>query len=243
MNDRPARWSFRISALVAGVAVLLSSALASWAAPQKDKIDLIELTKQSQHIYQAEGKIVFVWWVSNDYWRVALAQSGQLAPEQIENTMETVRPYIVITVAEATVDDRARTAFKPEEDVRAEVILKDKAGVKYKPLEEDDISDDMKTLINAMRPAMTGMIGPLGRNMFFLCFSAQNAKGQDIIQPDKKGSFSVVVGDKEYKFKLPLDATVPKIICPKCKEVCSGTWSFCPWCGAKLPEPAEPDKE
>jgi hypothetical protein len=84
------------------------------------------------------------------------------------------------------------------------------------------------------------MLGALGRNMNFFVFPGVRANGRPIADAKQEGSFKVVLGEQEFRWRLPLSSLLPPKICPKCHETDKGAWKFCPWCGTALPAAAAP---
>lgn len=87
-----------------------------------------------------------------------------------------------------------------------------------------------------MKPLFANMLGPMGQNMVFFLFPSNNKEGQKIADSKKEGSFSVEMGEREFRWRLPLGSLLPPKICPTCGEKLSGAYKFCPWDGTKLPE-------
>jgi len=85
-----------------------------------------------------------------------------------------------------------------------------------------------------MKPIFVNMLGPMGQNMCFFLFPAESADGRRIAEAKKEGAFSVKLGEREFRWRLPLGSLLAPKMCPKCKEKCSGAWNFCPWCGTRL---------
>jgi hypothetical protein len=68
--------------------------------------------------------------------------------------------------------------------------------------------------------------------------SAANA-GRRIADAKKEGSFSVLIGEKKYRWKLPLRPRRQGRACIECGEELSGAFKFCPYDGTKLPQQKE----
>lgn len=93
---------------------------------------------------------------------------------------------------------------------------------------------DANRIKQMFRPIFANMLGPMGKNCNFLLFDNKDAKGKVIADAKKKGSLKIELGTKEFSWRLPLDSVLPAKTCPKCKEICKGSWSYCPYCGTRL---------
>ncbi len=77
--------------------------------------------------------------------------------------------------------------------------------------------------------------------MHVLIFPARDKDGKDIVDVTRQDRFTLVLkADKDYPeavcmWHTPFDALTPVPPCAKCGEQSSAKWSFCPWCGQKLP--------
>lgn len=195
-------------------------------------VDPAELVKETQKSDQKAGEMTLVWWIPEEFWKVSLEQNANLSADQIEDFLEMLRPYVIVTVVKGKVG--FSPSFESKEYATTNTKLLDEKGNKYSPLSDDEIDDKTKGLLGMLKPVLAGSLGPTGNNMHFLVFSAKGENGNQLIDAKRKGSFKVAVADKEFKWRLPLDSLLPAKECPQCKETCKGSWSFCPWCGTKL---------
>ena len=166
------------------------------------------------------------------FWKASRAQQKQLSAEQIEGFLKVMRPYVVVVVAKGKVG--LTSTFESEEFARANTKVIDSQGNACAPLSDADLDATAKMVLGMFKPVLSNMMGPLGKNMHFMVFSAKTADGRQVIDTKQKGPFQVTVASKEFKWRLPFDSVLPKQTCPKCKEDCKGSWEYCPWCGTKL---------
>jgi len=85
-----------------------------------------------------------------------------------------------------------------------------------------------------IKPVIVNTLGPLGQNMHFFLFPAKNKSGRNIADAKKGGVFSVRLGEREFKWRLPLGSLLPPKICPRCGEKLSGAYKYCPYDGTPL---------
>ena len=218
------------------VMVLLLCGWMGTSLAQEAEIDLNALTQETQKMWQKADELTFVWWIPEEYWQVSFAQDRSVSEAQAEEFINILRPYTLIAVIDGKLGPFGGMTYSKESDIRASVRLRDSQGTLYRPLSEDKIDADTKSFLSMIKPLLVNLIGPMGQNMHFILFPANSKKGQKIANAKKEGSFSVILGERELRWRLPLGSLLPPKICPKCNEKCSGAWKFCPWCGTELPK-------
>ena len=201
---------------------------------QRNKVDVNALVQETQKIAQQADQMTLVWWIPEEFWRVSSGRDPTVTEAQTENLIEVLRPYTLIIVVDGKVGPFGGITYKPESEIRASIQIKDRQGTYYHPLSEDKINADTKNFLSIMKPIFVNMLGPMGQNMCFFLFPAESADGRRIAEAKKDGAFSVKLGEREFRWRLPLGSLLAPKMCPKCKEKCSGAWNFCPWCGTRL---------
>ncbi|MDD5254948.1 MAG: hypothetical protein PHR11_02705 [Candidatus Omnitrophica bacterium] len=207
------------------------------AAPSRG--DFNALIQETQKKSDKSGEMSFVWWIPLEYWEYSFAQNPSVGPQQAERVVSVFKPYTLIAVVDGTMGQYGAVTYRPEEEVRRHVKLRDSKGLDYSPLAEADVSVEAKSFLAAMKPVLSSVLGPMGQNMYFFLFPARDNGGQEISNAKKQGQLSVFLGEREFTWKLPLSSVLPPKSCPVCGAKVSGAYSFCPWDGAKL-ENSEP---
>lgn len=206
---------------------------------QENAIDLTALIQETQRTPQRAGEITVVWWIPEEYWQVSFAQNRSITESQAEEFIKIISPYMLIVVVEGKIGMFGGVTYKSEADIRSTIQIKDRQGVSYLPLNEDEIDPEAKNLLSAMKPTFANMLGPVGENMHFFLFPAKDKEGRTIAEAGKEGSFSVILGERELRWRLPLSSVLPPKVCPTCKEKLSGAYKFCPWDGTELSKKSE----
>jgi len=225
---------------VIAVAILLAGAGAAAPAPevrQEGKVDQQALIQETQKMANHPPAMTLVWWVPEEFWRVTFSQNPAVTPARAEEFLKVFRPYLIVAVLDGNISPFGAVTYRPEAVVRETLRVVDKAGTAYAPLADDQVGADTKNVLAMMKPAMTAALGPMGQNLNFYVFPGKDAKDQPIAEAKKPGALVVKLGDREFRWKLPLGSLLPPKTCPKCQETCSGAWSFCPWCGTALAKP------
>lgn len=203
---------------------------------QENIVDINALTQETQKMSQKADEMTFVWWIPEEFWGASFAQDPNTTVAQAEEFIKILRPYTVIVVVDGKIGAFGGVTYMPEAAIRDSIQIKDSKGARYLPLSEGAIDADTKSLLSMMKPLFANMLGPMGQNMYFFLFPSNNKEGQKIADAKKEGSFSVEMGEREFRWRLPLGSLLPPKICPTCGEKLSGAYKFCPWDGSKLPE-------
>ena len=197
-------------------------------------VDLQALTQETQRMSQKSDQVTIVWWIPEEFWSASFAQTPGMTGSQAEEFLKVIRPYTMVVVVDGTMGSFGGVTYKSEDSIRANLRLLDSQGKSYAPRTEEEVDANTKNMLQMIKPIFVNMLGPMGQNMHFLLFPGKSDNGLRIADAKGKGQFSVKLGEKEFKWRLPLDALLPTQVCGTCKQECKGSWSFCPWCGTKL---------
>ena len=144
-------------------------------------------------------------------------------------------PYILVAVVETKVEGVGNITYTAETALASEVRLRDANGAVYAPLDQNQINSLTQFILAFLKPALAKMGGGFWENMHFLVFPALDQNGRGIADATKDGMFSVEVGEKEFRWTLPLGSLLPPKTCPACKKQLNGAYKYCPYDGTKLP--------
>ncbi len=200
----------------------------------EDQIDINALIQETQKRSDKPGEMTFIWWIPEEYWQVSFSQNPNITAAQIEEQIKVFRPYTIVAVVDGIMGTYGTVTYKSEADIRSNIQIVDSQGNIYLPLSDTDVNADTKAVLAMMKPALANALGPIGQNMYFFVFPAQNKDGLGIADAKKEGAFSVKLGEREFRWKLPLGSLLPPKICPTCHEKVSGSYKFCPWDGTRL---------
>jgi hypothetical protein len=209
-------------------------ALCATPFAQNQKIDLNALVEETQKDSDHPDEMTLVWWVPEAFWKTSFEQDKDVTPKQAEDFMKILRPYIVVIVVDGKIGTFGSMTYKTEALIKNNIQIVDGKGNSFRPLPEDKISSEAKTMLSIMKPVMVNMLGAIGQNMHFILFPAQNAKSEEIINVMKEGSLAVKLDAREFKWRLPLSSLVPRKVCPVDGETHNGAWKYCPWHGTEL---------
>jgi len=201
----------------------------------RTEVDLSVLEIETRKISREQG-MTLVWWVPVEYWQASFAQNPLLTANQAKEAIEALKSYMTIVVLDGELNVFGEVTYRSESKVRAVIQIKDENGTSYSPLSEGSISSYTQRFLSMAKPTFTEAFGQMGQNTYIFVFPARDRTGQRIADPKKEGTFSVVLGNKELKWRLPLGSLLPPKICPVDGEKMNGAWKYCPWHGDKLLE-------
>ena len=225
-------WRFR--SMSAFVLALLLWGVMRTAFAKENKVDINALVQETQKIKQISDEMTLIWWIPDEYWRASFEQDPNITAAQTEEFIKILHPYMVIVAVDGNIGTLGGVTYKPETSIRNSIQITDSQGTHYRPLSDEKINADTKNFLSMMKPVFANMLGPMGQNMHFFLFPSKNKEGQDIAVAKREGAFSVKLGKREFKWRLPLGSLLPPKICPVDGEKLSGAWKFCPWHGVEL---------
>jgi len=208
------------------VALLLvgSSALIAQPAaapnPTPVKIDINSLMDETQKSDLRENLIGIFLWVPTDYW-IASAGTKGISAAQAEKTFGALRDYTMFVVGAGSTSINTIN-WNPEENIRKNVVLRDRAGTTYKPLEK--VSANAEAISTVIKPIFKNILGPMAEGLHILYFPARDSSGKLLADPYHTGEFSLDVsnlmgsGTSSYSWQLPLNSMLPPKYCPVGKE-------------------------
>lgn len=217
------------SALIIGFCMLI---LAGQSYGQRN-IDLQAIIHETQKT-SAPPEMTLVWWLPEQYWQASMGQNPTITKVQVDQFLQTIRPYTMIAVVDGRMGAFGGVTYSSEEAVRTSVTIKDAKGLSYAPLSESAVDPDMKNLLQILKPLAVNMLGPMGQNMHFLLFQSKSKDGQPLADPMSEGIFYVLVGGKEFKYRLPLGSVLPPKYDPMTNESFPGNYNYNPFTGSKL---------
>jgi hypothetical protein len=205
------------------------------AAPD---LDVQALIKETEQVDMRRGKIGIFWWVPPDYWSTVLRQQGYTSEEAIK-AFEPFRKYNLFMIAVGDMEGGSAT-WMNEPEIKKNVALRDQHGNGYKPLLE--VPEDLRVLLNYMKPAFKNMMGNFGEGLQFVVFPVKDAGGNIFADAHKNSEIFLDVTDlmgpptSTYSWRFPITALSPPKYCPAGKEKVEANWKYCPWHGIKLIE-------
>jgi len=180
-----------------------------------------------------DGGMTMAMWMPDEFWRTTLQSSRRMTDKGITEYIAVVHPYILIAVVDAQSGFSA-PRYTDVDTLVNEATIEDSHGTTYSPLPPDLVAEDIRNLIQMMRPVLSNMMGALGQHMEFLVFPSADKAGHLIADPKSDGSLTVHLGNVALRYRLPLGSILPPSLDPKTGESFPGSYHFNPYTGAKL---------
>jgi len=217
--------------VIVGVLTLLLST----GARAQERPDFRALILETQKKSDVVGELAFVWWLPEQFWRAAWSSGpNPVAEARMDQLLAIVRRYTIVGVVNGRMGPMGGATFMSEDEVRSTVTIKDAAGTSYVPLAEASIDPDLKNLLQILKPMFTNIAGPIGQNINFLVFPSKSDGGRPVADATSHGALYVLVGEREFKYDLPLVSLLPPKIDPDTGQKFPGNYRFNPYTGREL---------
>jgi hypothetical protein len=213
--------------------VLLLAISSRAIAAENPHVDLTALLHDTQQMISDSSTMTLVWWIPEEYWRVSLSDNPNVTTEQLEDFLAAFRPYLLVAVVDGKMGISGIT-FVPEDTIRPRLQLTDAGGNKYSPLTATEVGKQAKDVLSVMKPILSNAMGQMGENMSFFFFPAADKGSKKIAEATHEGQFAIDLGERKFRWRLPLGSLLPTKVCPIDGEHLNGAWKFCPWHGAEL---------
>lgn len=222
-------------AALSALPALSSAASDTAAAPGADTVDYNALVRDLTLSRNADGRITMAIWMPDTFWRAALQNSGRLTDKAIGDYVAVVHPYTLIAVLDAQ-KGIAAFHFADMDTLLTDVTIEDSHGTTYSALPPDSVAEDIRNIIQVMRPLLSSMMGAMGQHLEILVFPSVDKAGHPIADPKSDGSLTVHLGNMALHYRLPLGSILPPSVDPKTGESFPGNYHFNPYTGSKLVE-------
>ncbi len=202
-------------------------------APGADSVDYAALTRDLTLTRNVDGRLTITMWMPDEFWRASFQNGGRLTDQGIAQYIAVIHPYTMVAVLDA---QRGITAFRYTDldTIINEVTIEDAHGATYSPLPPESVADEMKNLIQIIRPLLSKMMGAMGQHMEILVFPSVDKAGHSIADPKRDGSLTLHLGDIAMRYRLPLGSVLPPSLDQKTGESFPGSYHFNPYTGNKL---------
>jgi hypothetical protein len=215
--------------------VFVTINLARAAIAENAKQQLNEIVRDTQKQGNRAGRITLVWWLPPEFWRAALAASGSLPADKIQEMVSSISDVNVFTILDGKIGPLSIDYVSEGELVKSVSVI-DGQGKPLALIPEAKQSAATKNLLAIMRPVLANMLGEFGKHVSFFVSEGKSKNGSRAVDPGKPGSLIVKVNVEEFRWRLPLGSLLPRRVCPKCSETFPGNYEFCPFDATPLKE-------
>jgi hypothetical protein len=214
--------------LLAVLLVFFSSGVAVADGP-----DLQKIGQDVQRVRQEKGNLDMIFWMPSEYWEASFTANAGLTPEKQKELTEGLDKYLIFAVLEGKLGLTGGVMATSKEQLMKKITVTAQRQ-KLTPLAETEVSENVRGLLQIMKPIFAKMLGQMGQGMEFIVFQGQNEKGERYADPKQGGFLVLNLGEKEFKWRLPLGCFLPTKYDPKTREEFPGNYEFSPFTGTKL---------
>jgi hypothetical protein len=171
-------------------------------------------------------------WYPKELWELIGKQMSG-SQQALKIISEEMKNYVMFAVVDYH-QGLSGLRFKSEAELRKTIRLYDSTGKSFLPLEQDQLSETARGLIDGMKPVLERMMGEFGEGMQLFLFDASAIKGVTLSDVSGHGEFSLGWENKKFSWRLPFASVLMPKKCPADGETMKGDWKFCPIHGVKL---------
>jgi hypothetical protein len=194
--------------------------------------DVQQLVQESQKMSQESSNITMVWWIPEEFWEASLSTNPNVTPESRKQVLDALQDFQIVALFRGKTGIAGLTEIPTKEEMVAHARFESNGKV-IEPLDPGKVGTGAQTVLAALKPLLSGMLGQLGQGMQLVLYPSKKDNDR-LIDPKKKGSFQYTLFDQTFQWRLPLASLLPKKMDPKTKEEFPGTFDFNPYTGDKL---------
>ena len=216
---------FLIAAIIAGCCIAMPV--------RAQQTSLEKLVQETQQVAHERERAVLVWWIPTEFWARSLESSPNLSARVSEQFLAVVRNYTIVAVLDGKLSPVGGVQGLSKEQIEETISLESK-GIVLRPLANEELSADITTLLQMMRPFIANMLGQLGQNVHFIVFKGEAPDGTRYADPTRPGRLKVTLSERVFEWKLPLAALLPTQFDPETGDAFPGNYRYSPFTGKTL---------
>ncbi len=214
---------------------LLAAFLLAWILPAAAQVDLGRLISDTQRSRQEGGRLTLVWWIPNEYWAESNRGDPNVSAQQVKQLLSVVERYVLVAVIDGEISPLGGVRARSYDEIAKGIQLIAPGGARFPPLGLDQLSPDMRTFLQVMKPLLANMLGQMGKGLEFVAFDGRRPDGARLIDPRREERFTVAYNGFNYDWRLPLGSLLTPLRDPKTGETFPGSYRFNPYTGDRLP--------
>ena len=216
------------------LALLCAALIPLWPAGASAQTDMNALVNDTQRMHQQGSRLTLVWWIPNEYWEASAKESAQSSPQQLKQLLSVVERYAIFAVVDGELGSLGSVKTRSLEAIIGAIQLIAPGGTRFPPLGEDQLSPDLRTFFQVMKPLLANMLGQVGKGLEFVAFDGRGPDGGRLLDPRREESFSVIYDGRRNEWRLPLGSLLPPAVDARTGERFPGNYRFNPYTGDRL---------
>jgi hypothetical protein len=150
-------------------------------------------------------EVTMAFWLPEQFFRLVASTNPSANPSELETNLKTLRPYTLILAAAGRIQEGKEVQWYTEPEIRRNIRVKDNRGAPHEPQAQNALSPEAGALVDIFSAGMKLHALREGKSNppKFHCFAFQK-DGKAVVNPNDRGSFSVVLQGFEHRFETPL---------------------------------------
>src|SRR5450755_927860 len=161
----------RVTLVALRLAVVVFAAIFSWSYPAH-ATDLQQLVQETQKMSQESSNMTMVWWIPEEFWDASLATNPNVTPESRKQLLEALENFQIVALFRGKTGIGGLTDIPTKEEMVAHARLESNGKV-IEPLEPAQVSTGAQTMMAALKPLLSGMLGQLGQGMQLVIYPSK----------------------------------------------------------------------
>ena len=213
---------------------ILFSIIFSLSLFSQQKTAIERMTEEIQQIKQTTKSIKLVWWIPTEFWEAVMNEQNAGTMEQRDYVVNLFKDYTIVVAGEYSLAANNGALDFTVNDVRKSLIFSENGKV-VPILDDSDIDSEVLKMMNdTMKPVFAQMLGTIGSGIDVFIFNNKDSAGKRILDPYKKGNFSVKIGKDIFEWNLPLVSLMKEKVCKTDSAKFPGNYVYCPFHGTEL---------
>jgi hypothetical protein len=231
----------RLTSIAAALFVIaaLAQDLRAQQPVKNSSVDMGAFTKEIMALDFRDGQSHLAMWLPYEFFVAAALSEGTKTRSSVEKDLDFLTPYITVMVQNSIQQPNGSNTYEDEKTVRARAVLLSPDGKEISPLGE--VPPMVTATISALKAILTAEGDAGSANMHLLVFPSLTPRGQKIVDTSRKDTLTLMLKanprfrQTTFTWRTPFDSMVSVPDCLRCKSKVSAKWSYCPYCGQKLP--------
>lgn len=216
------------------LALMWAALMPLWPAGAGAQTDMNALINDTQRMHQDGARLTLVWWIPNEYWEESAASGAQGSQQQLKQVLALVERYVIVAVVDGELGALGNVRTRPLAELVSAIQLIAPGGARFPPLGEDQLSSDLRTFFQVMKPMMANMLGQVGKGLEFIAFDGRGPGGGRLLDPRREESFAITYDGRRYDWRLPLGSLLPPAVDARTGERFPGNYRYNPYTGERL---------
>jgi hypothetical protein len=197
-------------------------------------VDQNELVKSTQLTFSGQDDVKIIWWIPTEFWKVVYAKQPDLSQDAVAEIVDGLDQYTFIGIVDGKMEETGKVKYRSEEFVRKNLQIEDSLSETFAPLDEKNIDETTKMVLDLIKPMLKNMLGAMGDHFYFIAFTNKNSKDKPLLDPYCDNGSMILYEEEEINLNGPIACLLADKICPVDKEPMNGTWKYCPHHGVAL---------